>query len=76
MTERTTSPIPESVLTALEVVRAAGPTNMLDHRAVVYYANAYGQAPEAILWLHAATPGQYMAALNAMGARRGVRRGE
>jgi hypothetical protein len=71
MTEPTTpTAIPESVIAALAAVREAGPVNMLDRNGVVYYATQFEQAPEAIIWLHEATPAQYMAALNAMGARR------
>jgi len=63
------SDIPDSVLDALEAVRASGHVNMYDREGVIFLAEMDGDF-DAADWLQQATPARYMAALQAMGARR------
>jgi hypothetical protein len=65
----TIDPIPESVLTALEEVRASGETNMLAREAVIQLAMDYDAPPDAVMWLYD-NKARYVEALKAMGERR------
>ena len=67
-------PIPETVLTALEAVRASGEYNMWDRIAVINWIAAQEEENweawgGASVWLYD-HPEAYLAALRAMGERR------
>jgi hypothetical protein len=70
----TTDSIPESVLVALEAVRASGEYNMMERIAVINWIAAQEEENwdtwgGASNWLYD-NPNRYMEALRAMGARR------
>jgi len=73
--QKENSPIPESVLEALEAVRASGMTNMFARSVVMSLIDSYYNPDtidgmdEAIGWL-ADNQGRYVEALTAMGERR------
>jgi hypothetical protein len=73
--QKDTSPIPESVLEALEAVRASGQTNMLARSTVITLVDSYYDPDtidgmdEAIDWLMD-NKNRYVEALTAMGERR------
>lgn len=67
-----TNEIPETVIDALEMVRDSGETNMFSRDAVLYFANAQGADPDAVIWLYE-NKARYMEALTAMGERRRAR---
>lgn len=66
--ETATGDIPESVLGALETVRASGETNMFDRQMVIAIISRDDLSFEVFAWLEN-NKGRYMEALKAMGKR-------
>ena len=70
----TNGAIPETVLEALEEIRAGGETNMIMRQTVMKLISDTDEYPGAVLWLYD-NNNRYMEALTAMGERLAAERG-